>query len=111
MPSYSFHGAVAVLQILLLLFAQLLHFCAFAHSTRLVKILLLTKLSVVVYNRTYSLIDVDELHFPWFAQIRPGPHIISAPVVPACVDLCIQFTLTISVKGKYVDPTQEARGH
>lgn len=52
----------------------------------------------------------DELHFPWSAQIRPGPHITSHPVVPACADLCIQSSLTIGDKGKYVDPAQEAMG-
>lgn len=60
--------------------------------------------------RFTALLLWDELHFPWSAQIRPGPHITSAPVVPACADLSIQSSLTIGDKGKYVDPTQEATG-
>ena len=48
----------------------------------------------------------NELHFPWFAQIRPGPHIPSAPVVSACADLHVQSSVATGVRGTYVDPTQ-----
>lgn len=48
----------------------------------------------------------NELHFPRFAQIRPGPHTPSAPVVSACAALLIQSLVATGVKGTYVDPTQ-----
>ena len=48
----------------------------------------------------------NELHFPRFAQIRPGPHIPSAPVVSACAALHIRSSVATGVKGTYVDPTQ-----
>ena len=48
----------------------------------------------------------NELHFPWFAQIRSGPHIPSAPVVSACAALHVQSSVATGVRGTDVDPTQ-----
>lgn len=60
--------------------------------------------------RFTALLIWDELLLLWFVQIKPGPHITSAPVVPACADLCIQSSLAMGFKGTYVDTTQEATG-
>lgn len=52
------HDAVATFQILLFFFIRF-HLCAFAHPTLLVKILLLTNVSIDVYdNNIYRLLDL-----------------------------------------------------
>lgn len=60
--------------------------------------------------RLIALVIWDELHFTWLAHIKPGPHITSAPMVPAFAALCIQSSLAIGVSDACVDPTQKAMG-